>query len=628
MFFKALAPSLYTLIFLAFAYSLEFTDATQDGSRTQRRLSETSSMIFPFIASSPTPLKYSELYKLMEQLDILEVKNERIFYLVISSETLSEYRRFIPEVTLEKERTASLYEIHPSYKSTYGATNNYPTISKEFSCYRNLEGSYQTMVGLETQYPSLAEVIKIGSSYRQSIGEVGFDIQVLKLTNSNNSVANKSHLFITCALHVRELATAEACARFAESVLSLYGSDADMTWILDYTEIHMVMQSNPDGRKDEEFFVGLGDRYYRRKNMHFDPENNSCSSASGGVDLNRNFPHPAWGTAGVSNDRCYQTYPGLSKGSEPEVDAIVTYVESVLPPGTNTIDKNGAYSIDSTGVFMDIHSFGEDFFYPWGYKDASPKNQESLVAMAKKLASYTSPKHSTDNEVYATSGDSTDWVYESIGAAAYTMELGNDFYQDCSYFEEYVAPSALGALLYAARVSKAPYLYSKGPDVMRITLTSDTADTADTLKVVVKVSDSVRADGYRTGSQVISEISLYVNTHPYSISSSTTPESVVNSGFTSSTETATLSVNVTDLADGDHTIFVQAMDTDGVVGPVYASFFTVPLDYDSQLPPDDKDDFVAFDDVSSYNDAYYFYDDDESGNQDCSPFAIFLNYFR
>jgi len=585
MYITVVATFLWVLFLLVPVSSLRHINGTKDDANPQP-LFESAGMVYPLIASSPIPPKDSELYQFMGQLDILESKNKRVFYLVSDDELLFEYGTFLPEITIEKEKTEALHETHETlrpYKSAYRALNDYPTISCCFSCYRSLAGSYQTMTALKTKYPSLVEVIDIGPSYLKSIGSGGHEIQALKLTNTN-SMVDKSHLFITCALHVREIATAESCARFAENILSLYGSDADMTWILDYTEIHIVMQANPDGREDEESQLANGVKHYRRKNMNFNPKTTSCTSDAGGVDLNRNFPHSAWGTVGVSSNLCSPVYPGKSAGSEPEVDAIVKYVQSVLPPGTNTVDGNGAYNSDSTGVFMDIHSYGEDFFYPWGNGDSTP-NQEAFVTMAKKMSSYTSPSYTTDNDTYGVSGDSTDWVYSSTGVLAYTMELGNNFYQSCSYFESNVLPSALGALLYAARVSKAPYLYSKGPDVMKIVYSSNSENSLD---VTVKASDSKRAQGYTTGSQDISEINLYLNTHPYD--SSATIEMAANSGFTSSTETTTLSIDVSDLADGNHTVYIQAKDTDGTVGPVYASHFTVPLDYPNEVIDDDDGD--------------------------------------
>ena len=42
--------------------------------------------------------------------------------------------------------------------------------------------------------------------------------------------------------------------------------------------------------------------------------------------------------------------------------------------------------------------------------------------------------------------------------AAYTFEIGTDFFQECNYFESTLLPANLPALIYAAKVVRTPYL--------------------------------------------------------------------------------------------------------------------------------------------------------------------------
>lgn len=165
---------------------------------------------------------------------------------------------------------------------------------------------------------------------------------------------------------------------------------------------------------------------------------------------------------------CSQSYPGASGGSEPETQNIVEYIQSVLPPDTNGKDRNGMYASNTTtGVMMDLHSYGQDFFWPWAWQVPLAPNEEGLRAMGHKLASHTTPRYSTDNPSCC-AGDTADWGYYYLGMATFTMEMGTDFYQECGTFEETVVPNVIRSLVYAARVAKAPYLYTKGPDVMGI----------------------------------------------------------------------------------------------------------------------------------------------------------------
>ena len=51
----------------------------------------------------------------------------------------------------------------------------------------------------------------------------------------------------------QHLTTAEMATRFAEYLVNNYGVDADATWLLDHHEIHLMLHTNPDGRKEAEY---------------------------------------------------------------------------------------------------------------------------------------------------------------------------------------------------------------------------------------------------------------------------------------------------------------------------------------------------------------------------------------
>ena len=124
-------------------------------------------------------------------------------------------------------------------------------------------------------------------------------------------------------IYAREYAPPELVARWIEHLVSGYGIDADITSILDHTEIHIVLASNPDGRRIAE----TNRDKFQRKSTH---DYGSCGD-SGGVDLNRNFPF-MWGrNDGSSGNPCADTYRGPSPASEPEVKAIVKYVGALFP---------------------------------------------------------------------------------------------------------------------------------------------------------------------------------------------------------------------------------------------------------------------------------------------------------
>ena len=527
---------------------------------------------YPIIMSSPLPPQDSETYKAIQSMDILDVKDDRVYVMIHDLLSQVEHELTIPYLSIENEMTEKLHEPPEQYTSKYfthsrSLTPGYTTIPS-FSCYRDVDGSYATMEYLANTYPTLVEIINIGPSYLKSIGKGGDEMKVLKLTNRDKSIS-KAPLFVICAIHPREYAPSEACARFAEDMLDQYGKDSDKTWILDYTEIHIVLQANPDSRRDEESLPAR----FRRKNMN----NGSCLCqwSLRGVDLNRNFPHAAWGTSSAGLlGKCGETYYGESPGSEKETQAIVNYMLSVMPPGTNSIDPNtGAYSIGSKGVLMDMHSYGQVFFYPYAYSfSAVNPNRVDYGAFVKKMASFTSPLYNSENPFYITSGDTTDYAYDAMGIASFTMELGTSFHQSCSYFESNVNKNALDVLLYAARVANAPYNFPKGPDVVWMTLSPTYLTANDVLYVQVQVSDKFRSLNYLTGEDRITSIKLYIDTHPYETDA--IPNVDMTTGFTSYEERKVLDLSLRGFDPGKHILYIQTSDTRGD-GPISSAFFDI-----------------------------------------------------
>ncbi|RLT39151.1 MAG: peptidase M14, partial [Chloroflexi bacterium] len=227
-----------------------------------------------------------------------------------------------------------------------------------YACYRTVGETFASLSQLAADKPEIAQWIDIGDSYdKVTPGEpAGSDIHALVLTNQNSRVTEKGKFVLVAAIHAREYATAELAARFAEKLVAGYGVDPDITWLLDYNEIHIVPQANPDGR-------GWAEQGYSwRKNT--DRPATCASSPSNapysfGVDLNRNSTF-LWGTCGEgcsSSDPCSVIYRGSSPGSEPEVQAIQAYMRSVFADqrGPNYTD---AAPLDTNGVFISLHSYG------------------------------------------------------------------------------------------------------------------------------------------------------------------------------------------------------------------------------------------------------------------------------
>lgn len=435
-----------------------------------------------------------------------------------------------------------------------------------YSCYRTVEETYAAAEALAAANPSLATWIDIGDSWEKTEGLGGYDLMVLKLTSAAISEP-KPKLFIMSSMHAREYAPAELTTRFAEQLVAGYGVNADITWLLDYHEIHLLLHANPDGRKQAE--TGI----YWRKNANQD----YCgtTSYSRGADLNRNFEF-GWGLyGGSSGDECSEIFRGSTAGSEPETKAVQNYVRTILPD-QRVDDLTAAAPVTATGVFLDVHSYGNLVLWPWGGTDTVAPNGAALQTMGRKLAYFNeyTPEQSVD--LYPTDGTTGDFAYGELGLAAYTFEVGTSFFQDCAAFENQIMPDNLEALLYVAKVARTPYLTPSGPDVVDVAASSSIVGRGYPVTITAVISDARYQSGETGGepTQPIAAVRVTVD-HPPWQEGVAIMGTAVDGQFDETEEAVTAVVNTYNLTSDRHMLFVQGQDTNGNWGAVSSVFLEV-----------------------------------------------------
>ena len=193
-----------------------------------------------------------------------------------------------------------------------------------FACYRTVDATHTALAALASTFSDRASWVAIGETWQAGAGgEPGDSIFALVISNTNSPHA-KSPLVIFAAQHARELATAEIATRFAELLLENPGDDPDIDWLLDHREIHIVAQANPDGRRRVE----AGASMWRKNHNESACTSGNLSFTWPGIDLNRNSSF-LWGEFSSGNE-CKQTYRGPALASEPETEAIQTYLASVF----------------------------------------------------------------------------------------------------------------------------------------------------------------------------------------------------------------------------------------------------------------------------------------------------------
>ena len=432
-----------------------------------------------------------------------------------------------------------------------------------FACYGTVAETFQRMDQMVSDYPTLADIEVIGSSWeKQNLTNAGSDLKVLKLTNQNTT-GDKPILFTSSSIHAREYATAELNTRFAEYLLSNYGVDPDVTWILDNHEVHLSLLSNPDGREKAQ----TGILWRKNTNQIY------CSPNSNnrGVDLNRNYPFE-WGIGG-STDECSDVFTGLAENTEPEVSSQMTYLRQIYDDrrGSGT---NDAAPDDVAGIFIDIHSYGNLMLWPWGYTNGSSPNDNQLQALGKRTAYFNGYHPQPVNELVLTGGGSIDASYGELGVASLAFELGTSFFQDCDTFEQKILPDNLAALMYLARVTQAPYTQALGADIENLKVIPNVILANTDVKVTGVAND----DRYNqsNGSQsvgTVQQVKAYLNELP--IESVNGQNLNADDGsFDSSTETFNDTISTAGLETGKNLLYVQAED-DTHAGATYAQFIHV-----------------------------------------------------
>lgn len=439
-----------------------------------------------------------------------------------------------------------------------------------FACYRTVEEARTRLAELATQHADLAEVLPIGPSWLASTSTGGYTLQVLRLTN-RNIPGPKPILFALGSIHAREYTPAELLLRFAEELVEGYGTDADATWLLDRHEIQIVVHANPDGRKRAE--GGLSWR--KNVNNGFCPNGNNR-----GIDLNRNFPF-VWGQYnGSSGAACDPTFRGPSAASEPETQAIVNHVRAIYADRRGPALEAPAPD-DTTGIFLDIHSFAELVIWPWGFTTTPAPNATALGVLGRRLAGFNGYKAEASVGLYPTDGTTDDFAYGELGVPGYTFELGTAFFQDCATFENSILPQNRDALRYAARTVSAPYRLPSGPDATSARVEPDLVLAPDPVRFEVHLDDERQQTNLTSVSgpvpavQPIASANAYLALGPWDAAATPVPLQAEDGSFDATREWAGATIATDGLGPGRHLVYAQGRDASGAEGPIGAAFVEI-----------------------------------------------------
>jgi len=310
------------------------------------------------------------------------------------------------DIKLE-QRTSS------SFRSDLPATGNTGRKKARLISHTNYESSATILEWVD----QLAARNKFVSNHTIGKSVERRDLKMVKI----NAGSGKPKIFIDAGIHAREWISPAATIFFIEKLVRTIkrqsrparrgkkgrGNQGGRAQISPASrfEWNIVPLMNPDGYE----YSRTTDRMWRKN------KRKNAGTGCLGVDLNRNFPE-GYGV-GASKNPCDEVYKGPHPLSEPESQALNSYIEQ-----TKGIQ-----------AAVSVHSYGNVIIFPWGYKEARHPNKTMLSTMANHIRNEVQKvtgehyRPGTSKEVFGAwglAGGATDDYYITKGIPfSYTFEL-------------------------------------------------------------------------------------------------------------------------------------------------------------------------------------------------------------
>jgi carboxypeptidase T len=277
-------------------------------------------------------------------------------------------------------------------------------------------GGYYTFSEVEQNLDELASECSNIISEKVSIGQSleGRDIWMVRISDNPNSDENEPEVLYTGLHHAREPMSYMNLFYFMNYLCENYDSDEEIRNLVNNRELYFIPVVNPDGLVYNELIEPNGGGL-QRKNALETCSNNNDDNRWNGIDLNRNYGLN-WGydDQGSSPDGCDQTYRGAGPFSEPETNAIKSFVEQ-----------------HEFKIALNYHSYSDILIYPFGWEYnmyPTEEDMEIFTEFGTEMTQYNGYEMGTATELlYPVNGEACDWMYGEHGIIAYTPEIGSFF---------------------------------------------------------------------------------------------------------------------------------------------------------------------------------------------------------
>ncbi len=253
-------------------------------------------------------------------------------------------------------------------------------------------------------HPAIFSLSSIGLSHE------GRTVWAGKISDNVGVDEDEPEVLFTHHQHAREHLTVEMALYTLKMLTDEYGTDSQITNLVDGREIWIVFDMNPDGG---EYDIATGTYRSWRKNR----QPNAGSSAIG-TDLNRNWDY-RWGCCGGSSGTpSSETYRGPAAFSAPETAVVRDFVASRVVGGTQQITAH-----------LDIHTYGELVMWPYGYTltdvpaDMTQDDHDVFVTIGQAMAASNGYTPQQASDLYISDGGIKDYLYGAHRIFSLSFEM-------------------------------------------------------------------------------------------------------------------------------------------------------------------------------------------------------------
>jgi len=296
------------------------------------------------------------------------------------------YYADLPKMS-EEEKSLALQKVEQNFGITgfnYGSMGGFYTLAEVNA---ELDEMY-------SQFPTLiTQKVSIGNSIENR------PIYMVKISDNPTLNENEPQVLYTALHHAREPESMEQMIFFMFYLMENYGTDPEVTYLVNNRELYFVPVVNPDGYEYNHIMLPNGG-YMWRKNKKDNNGNGTFQELYDGVDLNRNYgPYDYWNSSygGSSTNGGSETYRGTAPFSEPE---------------TTTL-KNFLASKNFSNV-LNYHTYGNYLIYPYGCFPWLTPDSLTFIEYAGEMTAYNGYSAGTAMQTvgYNVRGTSDDYAYD------------------------------------------------------------------------------------------------------------------------------------------------------------------------------------------------------------------------